>query len=114
MDRASYFGSHPPRCIAGFNSRPTELPRVDFDGHISMTQLISGAPQGLTTPDARELINSVFALVCRCGRDRHYIHCYRWVNVDLNNTVETLSPIVLECAGVPDNDPVASHRRTRV
>jgi hypothetical protein len=98
MDQASYFRSHPPRCIAGFIARPAELPGVEFDQHISMTPFTPGVPMGLTTLDDPELIGSVFALSCRCGGDRHYVHCYRWVRADFNNAVETLSPVILECA----------------
>jgi hypothetical protein len=97
MDQASYFRTHPPRCVAGFSARPTGLPGVEFDGHVSMSQLDFGAPPGVTI-DAPEHINPVFALSCRCGSDRHYVHCYRWVNAAFNNAVVILSPLVLECA----------------
>jgi hypothetical protein len=98
MTRASYFRSHPPRCIAGFNARPTELPGVERDGHISMPLPNSEVPLGLTTLDDPQLIASVFTLSCRCGGDRHFVHCHRWVNAEVDNKVETLSPINLECA----------------
>jgi hypothetical protein len=97
MDQASYFRSHPPRCIAGFTARPSELPGVEFDGHVSMSQLNFEVPPGVTI-DAPEHINPAFALSCQCGGDRHYVHCYRWVNAAFNNAVVTLSPLVLECA----------------
>jgi hypothetical protein len=97
MDQARYFRSHPPRCIAGFVARPTELPGVDFDGHVSMSQLNFEVPPGVTI-DAPEHINPVFALFCRCGGDRHFVHCHRWANPDFGNQVVTLSPLVLECA----------------
>jgi hypothetical protein len=98
MDQASYFRSHPPRCIAGFIARPVESPGVEPDGRISMTVLNPGVPMGLTTLDDPELISSVFALSCRCGGDRHYIHCYRSVNANFDNATEIGSPFVLECA----------------
>ncbi len=40
----------------------------------------------------------MFALSCRCGSDRHYVHCYRWANPDFHNQVVILSPLDLECA----------------
>jgi hypothetical protein len=98
MDQASYFRSHPPRCIAGFIDRPAQLPGVESDGAITMTLLNPGVPMGLTTLDDPALICSVFALSCRCGGNRHYIHCYRSVNPDFDNATEIGSPIVLECA----------------
>src|SRR5262249_36215467 len=93
---ASYFRSHPPRCIAGFVAWPAELPGVQFDGHVSMSQLDFEVPPGVTI-DAPEHINPVFALSCRCGGNRHYVHSYRWVNPDYGSAVVTLSPLVLEC-----------------
>jgi hypothetical protein len=98
MDQADYFRSHPPRCIAGFTARLTELPEVEFDGHVSMSQLTFDVPSGLTI-DAPEHINPVFALSCQCGSGRHYVHGYRWVNPDFHDAVVFLSPLVLECAG---------------
>src|SRR5262245_61860937 len=98
MDQASYFRSHPPRCITGFVARPTELPGVEFDGHVSISQLNFEVPPGVTI-DAPEHVNPVFALSCRCGGDRHYVHCHRWANPDFRNQFVTLSPLDLECAG---------------
>jgi hypothetical protein len=98
MDQARYFRSHPPRCIAEFLAHPTELPGVEFDGHISMSQLKFGVPPGVTI-DAPEHINPVFALSCRCGGGHHYVHGYRWNNPDFRDVVVFLSPLVLECAG---------------
>jgi hypothetical protein len=97
MHQASYFRSHPPRCIAGFVARPTELPGVEFDGHISMSQLNLEVPPGVTI-DAPEHTNPVFNLSCRCGGDGHYVHCHRWANPDFRNQVVTLSPLDLECS----------------
>jgi hypothetical protein len=48
MDQASYFRRHPPRCIAGFNVRPATLPGVEFDGHVSKSQLNVEGPSGVT------------------------------------------------------------------
>jgi hypothetical protein len=48
MDQVHYFRSHPPRCLAGFTARPTELPGVEFDGHASMSQLNLGVPPDVT------------------------------------------------------------------
>ncbi len=97
MDQASYFRCHPPRCIAGFTARPAELTGVEFDGHVSMSQLNFEVPPGITI-DAPEHINPVFALSCQCGGTRHYVHCYRWLNAEFNNAVVTLSQLSLECA----------------
>jgi hypothetical protein len=97
MDQVGYFRNHPPRCISGFITRPTELPGVEFDGHASMSQLNVEVPPGMTI-EAPEHINPVFALLCRCGGSRHYVHCYRWINADFRNAVVFLSPLVLECA----------------
>src|SRR5207248_1908434 len=44
-----------------------------------------------------EHITPVFALSCQCGGNRHYVHCYRWINADFNDAVVTLSPLALEC-----------------
>jgi hypothetical protein len=82
MDQAEYFRRHPPRCIAGFTTRPTELPGTESDGHVSMSQLAFDVPPGVTI-DGPELINPSFALSCPCGGSRHYVHGYRWVNPDL-------------------------------
>lgn len=97
MEQAGYFRLHPPRCIAGFTARPIELPGVQFDGHVSRSQLNFDVTSGVTV-DAPEHMNPVFALSCECGDIRHYVHCYRWINADFNNTVVTLSPLLLECA----------------
>jgi predicted RNA-binding Zn-ribbon protein involved in translation (DUF1610 family) len=79
MDQVSYFRSHPPRCIAGFTSRPVTLPGVNFDGHGS-------------------LISSVFALACFCVSGQHFIHGFSWINPDnFDNTPVFLSPMSLEC-----------------
>jgi hypothetical protein len=96
MDQASYFRNHPPRCIAKFIALPTQLPVVEFDGHVSMSQLKFDTPSGVTI-DAPEHINPVFALSCQCGSSRHYVHGYRWTNPDYHNVIVFLSPIVLEC-----------------
>jgi hypothetical protein len=97
MSQADYFQNHPPRCISGFTVRPTELPGLEFDGHLSMSQLDFGVPSGVTI-DAPEHINPVFALSCQCSGNRFYVHCYRWVNTDFNNLMVILSLLVLECA----------------
>jgi hypothetical protein len=97
MDQANYFRCHPPRCLAGFAVRSTELPGVEFDGHVSKSQLNLEVPKGVTI-DAPEHMNPVFALFCQCGGARHYVHCYRWINADFNNAVVTLSPLALQCA----------------
>jgi hypothetical protein len=96
MEQPNYFRSHPPHCIAGFVARPTELPGFEFDGHVSMSQLDLDVPPGVRI-EAPEHINPVFALSCRCGGTRHYVHSYRWVNPDFNNAVVYLSPLKLEC-----------------
>lgn len=97
MDQAGYFQSHSPWCIAGFVARPFELSDVEFDGHFSKSQLDFAVPPGVTI-DAPEHINTVFALSCRCGSDRHYIHCYRWAHPDFRNQAVILSPLDLACA----------------
>lgn len=97
MDQASYFRSHPPRCIAGFAVQPTELPGVEFDGHLSRSQLPIDVPSGVTI-EAPQHINPVFALSCQCGGTRHFVHGYRWINQDFHNACVFLSPLVLECA----------------
>jgi len=97
MDQASYLRSHPPRCIAGFTARPTRLPGIEFDGHVSMSQLNIEVPPGVTI-DAPEHINPVFALSCQCGHTQHYVHGYRWINPDFHNAIVCLSPLVLQCA----------------
>jgi hypothetical protein len=97
MDQASYFRSRPPRCLAGFTARPAELLGVEFDGHVSMSQFKFDAPGGVTI-HAPEHTNPLFALSCRCGGIRHYVHCHRWANPDFRNQVVTLSPLDLECA----------------
>src|SRR6516162_6566925 len=97
MNQASYYRSHPPRCIAEFIARPTALPGVEFDGHVSRSQLNFDAPAGMTI-QGPEHVNPVFALSCPCGGGRHYIHGYRWINPDFHNAVVFLSPLVLECA----------------
>jgi len=97
MDQLSYFRSHPPRCIAGFTAQPTELPGAKLDGHASASQFKSDVPPGVTI-DAPEHINTVFALSCQCGGDRHYVHGHRWTNPDFDNAVVFLGPLVLECA----------------
>ena len=97
MDQANYFRCHPPRCLAGFTVRSTELPGVEFGGHVSKSQLNLEVPKGVTI-ESPEHMNPVFALFCQCGGVRHYVHCYRWINADFNNAVVTLSPLALQCA----------------
>ncbi len=97
MDQTRYFLSHPPRCIAGFTTRPTQLSGVEFDGHVSMSQISMDVPPGVTI-DAPEHINPIFALSCRCGGSQHYVHGYQWINPDFHNALVFLSPLVLECA----------------
>lgn len=97
MSQASYLRDHPPRCIAGFIARPTELANVDFDGHVSMSRLKVNVRPGMTI-NAPEHVNPVFALSCQCGGPQHYVHGYRWSNPDVHDTVVFLSPLVLECA----------------
>src|SRR5438067_9820932 len=96
-DQARYFRSHPPQCVAGFTARPTELPGVQFDGHVSTSELTVEPPPGVTI-EGPEHVRPIFALSCRCGGGRHYIHGYRRTNPDFHNAVVFLSPIVLECA----------------
>lgn len=105
MDQAQYFRSHSPRCIAGFVARPTELPGVEFDRHVSMSQLDFEVPPEVTI-DAPEHINPVFALSCRCGGNQHYVHCYLWANPDFHNQLVTLSPLELECADCRAKTPL--------
>jgi hypothetical protein len=97
MNPADYFSSHPPRCIAEFVARPTDLPGVQLDGHASMSQRTFQAPADVTI-SAPEHINLVFALSCQCGGSRHFVHGYRWTNPDVHNAVVFLSPLSLECA----------------
>lgn len=61
-----------------------------------MSQLNFEAPPGVVI-EAPEHINPVFELLCRCGGDRHFVHCYRWTNPDYDSDPITLSPIDLEC-----------------
>ena len=51
MNPADYFSSHPPRCIAEFVARPTDLPGVQLDGHASMSQRTFQAPADVTIFD---------------------------------------------------------------
>jgi hypothetical protein len=97
MDQIAYFRSHPPRCIAGFVANPTELPGAEFDGHASKSDLKPSPSPGATI-EAPDHIIPIFALSCRCGSDRHFVHTYRWPNPYLNNLVLYLSPLSLECA----------------
>lgn len=97
MDYAKFFQTHPPRCIAGFNAQPTELPSVELDGHASASDVEFEIPPGVTV-DAPELFNPVFSLQCTCGGLDHFVHGYVWTNPDFNNVVVFLSPIVLECS----------------
>jgi hypothetical protein len=97
MDQPIYFRSHPPRCIAGFVARNTELPGVAFDGHASLSDLKSQVLNSMTV-EAPEHINPVFALSCSCGTIEHYVHGYRWRNPDYHNQLVFLSPLALECA----------------
>ena len=97
MDQADYFRNHPPRCVAGFTAQPTDLPEVQFDGHVSMSQVQFDEAPGVTI-DAPEHVNPVFALACPCGGSRHYVHGYRWINPEYHNAIVFLSPLVLECA----------------
>jgi len=105
MDQASYFRNHPPRCIAGFAARSVELLGVEFDGHVSMSQLNFEVPPGVTI-DAPEHINPVFALSCYCGVNKHFVHCHRWTNVDFRNQIVILSPLDLECATCARTTPL--------
>ena len=107
MDQASYFRNHPPRCIAAFTAQPTELPGVEFDGHLSRSQLDIDVPPGMII-EAPEHINPMFALSCQCGGARHFVHGWRWINKDFHNASVFLSPLVLEC-GVRENDRFAGH-----
>jgi hypothetical protein len=61
-----------------------------------MSQLSPDVRPGVTI-EAPEHYNPTFALQCQCSSNRHFVHCYRWVNPDYNNAVVTLSPLVLEC-----------------
>ncbi|MBX3442388.1 MAG: hypothetical protein KF774_08265 [Planctomyces sp.] len=97
MDHAEYFRSHPPRCIAGFTAVPAELPGAAFDGHVSLSQLDFEPPPGVTI-HAPELTNPIFALACRCGGQRHFVHCHCWINPDYGDQAVILSPLDLECA----------------
>jgi hypothetical protein len=63
MDQAGYLRSHPPRCLAGFATRESELPGVVFDGH-------------------HENLNTVFLVSCECGHDRHYVLGHYWREPD--------------------------------
>lgn len=97
MNQSEYFRNNPPRCISDFISKPTALPGAEFDDHLSLSQLESNIPSGVKI-DAPEYSNPVFSLSCNCGGQRHFVHCYRWINPDFHNAVVFLSPIVLECA----------------
>ena len=96
MDQASYFLTHPPRCIAGFIARPTVLPDIEFDGHASKSQIDIEVPLGVRIY-APENVNIVFALFCLCGANRHFAHGYRWVDSGFDDCAVFLSPLVLEC-----------------
>ena len=78
MDLNAYFQGHPPRCLAGFQVFPTELPGVVFDGHCEPT-------------------NAIFRLSCNCGRSQFVVIGYHWQNPDFNFIDVFLSPIVLRC-----------------
>ena len=105
MDPSSHFLSHPPRCIAGFTVRPAELPGLEIDGHVWTSQPNFEVRQGVTI-DAPEHTNPLFALSCRCGSNRLYVHCHRWANPAFHNEVVTLSPIDLECAACGTTTPL--------
>jgi hypothetical protein len=104
MDQQSYFRSHPPRCIAGFNATPVELTDAKFDGHPSLSELNLHVPA--VSIEAPEHINPVFALKCSCGSARHFVHGFRWTNPDFDNAVVFLSPLSLECASCRKQSPL--------
>jgi hypothetical protein len=97
MDQSNYFRNHRPRCISGFTFRPAQLPGMEFDGHVSMSQINWEIPSDVII-EAPEHINLIFALSCQCGGTRHYVHGYRWTNPDFHNAIVFLSPLVLECS----------------
>jgi len=92
MDCIEHVRQHPPRCIAGFDVRPTELPGVQFDGHGSLPAHLRGIVS------APEHINPIFALACKCGSNLHRVHGHEWTNPHRNNEVWFISPLALECA----------------
>jgi len=96
MDQASYFRSHPPRCIAGFTATPVGMPGVQFDGHPSLSQLNINVP-GVEI-HAPEHVNPLFALACPCGSARYFVHGFHWTNPDFDDQSVFLSPLSLECA----------------
>ena len=66
----------PPRCLAGFQPQPAELPGVRFDGH-------------------NQPLNKVFHLRCACGSDHSVALGYPVVNRGVSVFV---GPLALRCA----------------
>lgn len=96
MNQGEYFQSNPPRCLADFVVTPANLPDIKFAGNVGTAQP-GGAPEGSAFDDPDRL-DTTFAVACRCGGRRHFIHCYKWANPHFGNIVVMLSPIDLECA----------------
>lgn len=78
MDAATYYRSHPPRCLAGFRVKPARLRGVTFDGH-------------------GEKLNTIFRLACSCGHEKAYVLGHYWRNPDYHNIEVFISPLALEC-----------------
>jgi hypothetical protein len=67
----------PPRCLAGFKLRSSDLKGVTFDGH--------GEP-----------LNKVFQLACTCGHDHFQVLGHHLTN-DRGTSI-FVSPLALQCA----------------
>jgi hypothetical protein len=94
-DKVSYFADHPPRCVAGFETRRVELPGVVFDGHASALLPI-GKVTGVQIEGPQHL-NLVIQLLCMCGCDVHHALGHFWRNPDYGNMLVFVSPLALRC-----------------
>jgi hypothetical protein len=92
-EQATYYCSHPPRCISGFVAEPVRLRNYEFDGHASAPS----EPTPGSIIEGGQQLNCVFLLVCACGCEEHRIVGYWWRNPDFRNELVFLSPLTLKC-----------------
>ena len=79
-EQHEFYQSNPPRCLGGFEVRPTDISTYPFNS--------SG-----------EVPNSYWAIACPCGASTFRVHGYNYTsgNRDCDEYTVFLSPIYLEC-----------------
>ena len=103
-NKSKYFWDNPPRCIAGFQVKPTSIAGVPLDGHFGVENItpfrsfVFAVKRrfGTTSLNLPERLNTAFSLRCRCGHQKAHILGH-YVRPEGYDPVVFVGPLALQC-----------------